>query len=289
MSQKKAVIYMVLAAILWSTAGMLIKLVSLHPMAIAGIRSGIAAIVMLPFVRINKNLFTKNKLLAALFYSLTVILFVNANKLTTSVNAIFLQFTAPIWVALFSRWFLKSKIRRSDWVAIIVIFLGMGLFFIDNLSSGRLIGNILGLISGFTFAGMIVSFKQQEKGATIGAIFVGNVFNAVLCLPFYFLAIPNTKSLLGLVLLGVFQVGIAYILYAKAIEHLTVIEGILIPALEPILNPVWVLLIIHEVPSSKAIVGGIIVISALITRSIYQTKVNSNNAPHELTFDTTTT
>lgn len=272
MSQKKAVLYMVLSAILWSTGGMLIKLVTLHPMAIAGIRSGIAAIIMLPFVNLNKDLFHKNKLLGAIFYSLTVILFVNANKLTTSVNAIFLQFTAPIWVALFSRWFLKTKIRRSDWITIIVIFLGMGLFFIDNLSTGRLIGNILGLISGITFAGMIVAFKQQEKGAPIGTIFIGNAFNSVLCIPFYFLTIPNAKSILGLLLLGIFQVGIAYILYAKAIEHLSVIEAILIPALEPILNPVWVLLIIHEAPSSKAIAGGIIVISALITRSIYQTK-----------------
>jgi drug/metabolite transporter (DMT)-like permease len=270
MTQKKAVIYMVLAAILWSTAGMLIKLVDLHPMAIAGMRSGIAAIVMLPFINLNKDLFQKNKLLGAILYSLTVILFVNANKLTTSVNAIFLQFTAPIWVALFSRWFLKTKIRRSDWITIIVIFFGMGLFFLDNLSTGRLIGNIIGLISGITFAGMIIAFKQD--GAPIGTVFIGNVFNALICLPFYFLTVPNTESIIGLVLLGVFQVGLAYILYTKAIGHLSVIEAILIPALEPLLNPIWVLLIIHESPSSKAIIGGIIVISALITRSIYQAK-----------------
>lgn len=278
MKQKKAVIYMVIAAILWSTGGMLIKLVDLHPMAIAGIRSSIAAIIMIPFVNLDKSLFQKNRLLGSLFYSLTVILFVNANKLTTSVNAIFLQFTSPIWVALFSSWFLHIKTRRSDWLTIIVIFLGMGLFFIDNLSTGRLIGNILGLISGITFAGMIVAFKQQEKGAPIGTIFVGNIINCLLCLPFYFLQVPDTKSILGLALLGIFQVGIAYILYAKAIEHLTVIESILIPALEPILNPIWVLIIIGETPSIKALVGGTIVIVALISRSIYQgTKVTASH------------
>lgn len=283
MNRKKAVFYMVVAAILWSTGGMLIKLVNLHPIAIAGIRSSIAALTMLPFVPLNKSLFQKNRILGALFYSLTVILFVVANKLTTSVNAIFLQFTAPIWVALFSSWFIHIKTRRSDWITIVVIFLGMGLFFLDDLSAGRLFGNILGLISGITFGGMIVALKQQEKGAPLGTIFIGNVFNGLICIPFYFMSSPDTTSILGLVLLGIFQVGIAYILYTKAIEHLSAIEGILIPALEPILNPIWVLLIIGETPSFKAILGGSIVICALIIRNIYQSRKTLLQSPQNMT------
>lgn len=271
MSQKKAVLYMIMAAILWSTGGMLIKLVNLHPIAIAGIRSSIAALTMLPFVPL-KGLLKKNRILGAFFYSSTVILFVVANKLTTSVNAIFLQFTAPIWVALFSSWFLHIKARRSDWITIIMIFLGMGLFFLDDLSTGKLLGNIFGLISGIAFAGMIVALKQQEKGAPLGTIFIGNVFNGLICIPFYFMQVPDSTSVLGLVLLGIFQVGISYILYAKAIEHLSAIEGILIPVLEPILNPIWVLVFIGETPSAKAIIGGLIVICTIVSRNIYQTK-----------------
>lgn len=272
MNRNKAVFFMVVAAILWSTGGMLIKLVNLHPLAIAGYRSSIAALTMLPFVPLNKSLFQKSRILGAMFYSLTLIFFVIANKLTTSVNAIFLQFTAPIWVALFSIWFIHIKPRRSDWLTIVVIFLGMGLFFLDDLSTGKLIGNIFGLASGITFAGMIVALKKQEKGAPIGSVFMGNIFNGLICLPFYFIKMPDSTSILGLVLLGVFQVGIAYVFYTKAIEHLSAIEGILIPVLEPILNPIWVLFIIGEAPSTKAIIGGFIVICAMVTRNIYQTK-----------------
>lgn len=273
MARKKAVLYMMLTALLWSTGGILIKLVDWNPMAIAGIRSGIAALTISPFVSFNKSLFLKKRIIGALFYSFTLILFVSANKLTTSANAIFLQFTAPIWVVLFSKLFLKIKIRRSDIITIFVIFLGMALFFLDNLNSGKLLGNILALMSGITFAGMTITLKQQAKDSPISTVFIGNFLNFLLCIPFYFLSIPSPKSILGLILLGTFQVGFSYILYAKAIDHLTVIEATLIPVIEPLLNPIWVLIFIGETPGVKAIIGGIIVILSMVIRGIYQSSV----------------
>lgn len=270
MKRNKAVLYMMLTALLWSTGGILIKLVDWHPMAIAGIRSGIAAVTVLPIVPFNKSLISKRRLIGALFYSLTLILFVSANKLTTSANAIFLQFTAPIWVVLFSKLFINIKIRRSDTITIVVIFMGMALFFLDNLNSGKLLGNILGLMSGITFAGMTIALKQQAKESPISTVFIGNFMNFLICIPFYFISMPSSKSILGLILLGVFQVGFSYILYTKAIDHLTVIEATLIPIIEPLLNPIWVIIFVGEIPKAKAIIGGIIVILSMIIRGVYQ-------------------
>lgn len=273
LNHKTAVLLMIITAMLWSTGGMLIKLVNWHPIAIASGRSLIAIFIMLPFVRIKRSDFQFKLLLPSMMQAMTCILFINANKLTTSANAIFLQFTAPIWVLIFSIVFLKAKIRKSDWVTIIVIFSGIGLFFIEDISVGSLLGNILALCSGITFAGMIVSLKALPKGASMKTVFMGHGITFLVGLPFYLTsAFPDKTGLFGLLLLGVFQLGISYMLYAKAIEHVSAIEGILIPVLEPIFNPIWVMLFVGETPSVTAFAGGFIVITTVILRSLHQQK-----------------
>lgn len=269
--RKKAMIYLVITAVLWSIGGLFIKLVDWNPLAIAGARSGIAAVVMLIYLRkpVIRPL-SKLKKMGAFAYASLLILFVTANKLTTSANAILLQFTAPIWVALFSHWFLKEKIRKSDWAAIITVILGMLLFFLGDLESGNLIGNFIALLSGVAMAALIILLKLQAEDSPIEITLVGNIITFIIGFPFFFLSTPSINSVSGLLILGVFQLGIPYILYTNSIKYVSAVEAVLIPFIEPLLNPVWVFLVTSESPSGYGFVGGAIIVIALITREIYQ-------------------
>ncbi|MBB6214475.1 drug/metabolite transporter (DMT)-like permease [Anaerosolibacter carboniphilus] len=274
-NRKKAIKYMIIASVLWSIGGLFIKLVDWHPMAIAGGRSGIAAVVMLCYLR-KPNVRTKKlTLLGASAYAALLILFVTANKLTTSANAILLQFTAPIWVALFSRWFLKERVQKSDWAAIIAVMLGMVLFFIGDLRTGHMLGNLIAVLSGIAMASMIILLKLQNEGSPVEITLLGNIFTFVIGLPFFFSSIPSWSSLFALLILGIFQLGISYILYTVAIPHVSAIEAILIPVIEPLLNPIWVFWFTRELPGHHALWGGMIVILAITIRSIYQARKDS--------------
>ncbi|RJP70546.1 MAG: DMT family transporter [Ignavibacteriales bacterium] len=265
----KSIVLLILTALLWSSGGVLIKLVQWNPVAIAGGRSIIALVFILLVTRKFRIQLTFIKILGGLAYAATVILFVLSNKLTTAANAILLQFTAPIYVALFGNWFLKEKMSRIDWLTILLVMSGMTLFFVDRLSAGSLIGNITAILSGVAFAWLVLTMRKQKDESPIESVIIGNLLTALIGLPFMFGAIPDSNSILGLLLLGVFQLGLSYIFYSTAIKHVTAIEGILIPVLEPILNPVWVLLIVGERPSYWAVIGGIVVISSVTFRSLF--------------------
>jgi len=264
----RAIIYLIITALLWSSGGLLIKLVAWNAVAIAGTRSAIAALVIFAFHRRMSFNWGFAQLGGALCYAGTVILFDAATKLTTAANAILLQYTAPIYVALFSYWLLKERITRSDIFTIIAAFGGMVLFFLDDLSKGGFWGNIIAILSGIAFAGTVLFLRKQKNHSPLESVFLGNILSFLIGLPFIAQSLPDAKSWLGLVLLGVFQLGCSYILYAEAIKHVTALEGILIPILEPVLNPVWVFLMIGEVPGKWAIVGGIIVLVSVTLRCI---------------------
>lgn len=262
-----------LASVLWSTAGLLFKWVLWNPAAIAGIRSGIAATVLLIYwlVKYKKlpPLPTQKKALGALNYMVLVLLFVSANKLTTAANAILLQFTSPIWVIVLARLFLKEPMRQSGIITSIVVLLGMGLFFFDNLSIGGMLGNGLAVLSGIAMAVMVVSLKGVKTGSPLEIIFWGNVFTFLAGIPFYGGIEFSAQNVMAIGLLGVFQVGVAYIFYCAGIQKLSALEGVLITVLEPLLNPVWVLLLYGETLSVPALVGGAIVIAAVLFQSVY--------------------
>lgn len=278
-SKNRAIIMLVMAAVLWSTGGILIKLVDWNPVAISGSRSGISALFMLMYLKYrakkvtgNSKLnikFTKVKIIGAFVYASTVICFVVANKLTSSANVILLQYTAPIWVAMFSGLILNEKVRKADWVSIACVMFGMALFFIGDIEKGELIGNIVAIFSGVSLAGVILSLKLQEYGTAVEMTFLGNALTFVIGLPFMFLSVPSLSSIFGLILLGVFQLGISYILFAESVKHVSAIEAILIPVIEPLLNPIWVFIFAAEVPKSTAILGGTIVILSVVLRSIF--------------------
>lgn len=260
------------AAIMWSLGGVLIKLVAWHPVAIAGTRSLIGAILIGMVLRKQLRFsWSWIEIGAALAYAGTVVSFVIANKLTSAANAILLQYTAPLYVILFSPLFLSEKAHWRDWLTLCIMLGGMLLFFMDELTTDGYMGNSIALLSGLCFAWLTLLLRRQKDGSALPSLFLGNLLAGVIGLPFMFSAPPaDAMSWLGLLLLGVVQLGLPYILYALALRHIRAIEGILIPMVEPILNPVWVFLIIGEQPTSHAIIGGAIIIGAVVFRARYQ-------------------
>ena len=263
-----AIIQLVSTALLWSMGGLLIKWVQWNPIAIAGMRSALAAILMLIFCRPLKFHWSFAQVGGMVSYAATVILFVSANKMTTAANAILLQYTAPIYVAVFSGWFLKEKITKLDWLTIAITMVGMFLFFQDNITVGGFWGNMVAIASGVAFASLVLFTRMQKDGSSLESLFLGNILTAVIGLPFMLGVMPSVQSWIGLLLLGFFQIGLSYILFAKALKHLTALEGILIPIIEPVLNPIWVFFLLGEKPGPWAIIGGLVILVAVTTRCV---------------------
>lgn len=273
--RKRSIGFIIAASILWSSGGILIKLVPWHPVAISGIRSGIAAIMMFFYLKNFKGpiktkdifKFSKNKYFGAACYSTTVLVFVIANKMTTAANTILLQYTAPIWVALIAHFFLKEKVKRRDWITVCIVFMGMGLFFVGDMDTGNMLGNLIAVFSGISLAAAVVMMRFQN-GKAVEMTFIGNVITFIVASPFYFSQTYTVGSIVGILLLGIFQLGLAYILFAESVPHVSSLESILIPVIEPLLNPIWVFLFYGETVGITAIAGGIIVVSSVIIKSI---------------------
>ena len=270
LKNKKAVSLVLLAitAILWSIGGLLIKKVNAHPLAIAGMRSAISGIIILLYVKKPKFNWSFPQIAAAVVYAVTVISFVAANKYTTAANAILIQYTAPVYVALLGGWLLKEKPVLLDWITIAIVFGGMFLFFMDNLDTRGILGNIFAAISGVGFGMFPIFMRMQKEGSPIESVLLGNIITALIGLPFLGTAIPDSTGWISLIVLGIFQLGIPYILYSIAIKHATALEACLVTALEPLLNPVWVFLVIGEVPGGWSLVGGSIVFLAISLRYV---------------------
>jgi drug/metabolite transporter (DMT)-like permease len=267
----RSVLLLLLAALCWSLGGVLLKSVDWPPLAVAGGR-GLIAAVFLYLVAGRSFRFRWGWLPigTAVAYAGCTVLFAAANRYTTAANAILLQYTAPVYVALLGAWLLREKPSRSDWLMMAVVLGGMALFLYDGLQLNSLTGILLAIASGVFFAGMIVMLRMQKDGAPLGSIILGNLIGFLIGLPFIIDApLPDARSSVALLLLGVVQLGIPYLLYARAIRHVTALEAVLIPVIEPILNPVWVMLLIGERPSPLALVGGAVVLVAVTLRSIH--------------------
>ena len=246
----------------------LIKLVDWPPMPIAGVRSAIAAVVLTLVIRRPHFTWSRPQLAGAISYAISVSLFVAAMKWTTAANAIVLQYTAPVYVALLGAWLLGERTTRLDWLAILFTLTGVALFFFDSLTPGALRGNIAALASGFAFACLIVSLRSQRHGSPFESVLLGNLIVAVVAIPFYSSPAPDLRGWLTLLFLGVFQLGIAHVLYASALKHVRAIEAALVPMIEPILSPLWALLVIGERPGPYAILGGCLVLGTVAARGV---------------------
>jgi len=265
----RAVGLLVVAALCWSLGGLLIKAVNWPPLAVAGGRGIIAAFFLTatnPGLRFR---FTRIQWIGAIGYAACTILFCVATKLTTAANAILLQYTAPVWIALLSAWLLGEPATRADWVTIAAVLGGMTLFFADSLELTHVLGNTVAVLSGLGFAGMTIALRKQKDGSPVESIILGNVLAFLVGLP-WIVGAPalSAAGWISLAVLGLVQLGVSYWLYARAIRHVTALEAVLIPVIEPILNPVWVLLALGERPTPLSLAGGVIVLGAVTWRAL---------------------
>ncbi len=257
---------------MFSSGGLVIKLITISPQAVVGVRGAIAAIVLAFFMRKPKFTFSVSQIGGAVAIMAAQLFFVMATKQTTAANAIFIQYTAPIYVAIFGIWYLKEKLTWIDWVSIGVVFAGLLLFFNGNLDATAIQGNLNAMISGVALAWFILFLRKQKDTSTIESIFLGNVLAAIIGVPFLFSEQPTVNDWLALGFLGVFQLGLPFVLMSISIKRLTAIEAILIQALEPIANPIWVFLVISEQPSRMAFIGSLVVLAAVTFRAVMRRK-----------------
>ena len=257
-----------LTAVLWSLGGVLIKSVEWHPLGIAGTRSAIAAVILWIWLRRPQFTWSFNQVGAAVAYVGTVLLFVMATQWTTAANAIFLQYTAPIYVAIAGPLVLRERSRRVDWICIGMAIAGIGLFFKDDFTVTGGWGIAAALASGLSFATMVIFLRREKDGSPLSALLLGNIAAALVGLPMVIVAPPPAAALLPLLALGVLQLGIPYLLYGLAIRRVTALEATLIPMLEPVLNPLWVGLVIGEIPGPWSMAGAGLVLLAVLIRAL---------------------
>lgn len=270
--RRKAVFYLVAAAILWSTSGFFVKILDWQPIAILAGRSLFASVVFLIYLRRVPTRFNRWQLLAAGAFILTQFLYITSIKLTTAANAIFLQYTAPIYIVLLAFWFLREKPSRTDWISMVIIFLGLGLFFGDKLSTDGLYGNLLAVLSGVTSAVMMVAFRAQKNGDPAESNLIAFLVTATLGFPFVLQQTWTLNSWLILAFLGIVQIGFAFIFFSKGIKHIPALEANLIGTLEPMLNPIWVFLFYGESMGRYAFLGGLVVLGGVILSAVGSAK-----------------
>lgn len=254
------------SAVLWSFSGVLVKSMQWDPLAIAGARSAIATPVILLFTGRPRITFSPPQMAGAIAYAGTMVCFILATRMTSAANAIFLQYTAPIYVAVAGHWWLRERTLRSDWITIPVAIGAIGLFFMDRLSVSGLWGNVFALLSGLCFAGTVLCLRRERASSPATVILLGNILAALVSLPFMLKSPFPVRELPAILILGVVQLGLGYGLYSIAIKRVTALEATLIPLLEPVLNPVWVMLAIGETPGPWARIGGAAVLLTVLFR-----------------------
>jgi drug/metabolite transporter (DMT)-like permease len=277
-----------LCAVLWSTSGLFIKLVDWHPVLIAGARSLIAALFMGGIRLLSGGRRRKAAGIAAagdggidgtrafsvwaggIAYAVTMISFVIANKLTASANAILLQYSAPVWAAVLGWLVIKEKPRWEHWGALVLVMLGMLLFFKEGLAGGALLGDALAVFSGVCFGANSVFMRMGKEGNPADAMLLAHALTAAFSIPFFFIYPPvlTPGGAAAILFMGVLQIGCASLLFSYGIRRVRAVQAMLTAMIEPVLNPVWVLLITGEKPSPRALAGGGIIVAAVLISSI---------------------
>jgi drug/metabolite transporter, DME family len=271
------------AAFLFSTGGAAIKATSFSGWQVAGFRSLVAAVALFLLVPAARRKWSRRTLFVALGYAGTLVLFVLANKLTTSANAIFLQDTAPLYMLLLGPWLLREPVRRSDLVLMVVIAAGMSLFFVGGQDVQRTApdpfrGNIIAALAGVCWALTIGGLRWIETASSgresgMATVVAGNLIACLICLPKALpLNAPSMADWVVILYLGVFQIGLAYIFLTRAMRRTPALEASLLLLAEPAMNPVWAWLVHGERPGALAILGGVLILSATFGRSLAHAK-----------------
>jgi len=288
-SARKGSIAILAAALLWSTGGLFIKEVSLDAWGVSFWRSSFAASTVLIIYLIRRSHVRKTEpespkglqewlspfvLLSAVCYALLLVLFVMATKLTTSANAIFLQYTAPIYVLFIEPMLSKSKMKRGDLATVVISTAAMALFFIGKFEIRSIWGNVAALASGVAFAiyALVLKHERATEDRRWQIVIVGHIMIAISMAVISAMGLTSfslsSGDFIRLLYLGIFQIGIAYAFFTYGISHVRAIDATLIAMVEPVLNPIWVFLGVGERPANFAILGGLIILSVSIIRTI---------------------
>lgn len=274
--QTKGILYVFLSAVLFSMGGLFVKLVPWSPLSINGIRNLIALVVFGLYLKVTHHRIVINGavLFGAVCMAGTTTLYCLSNKLTTAANAIVLQFTAPIFVIFLMWFFFKERPKKLDVMACLCVFAGILCFFIDGLSTGNMLGNGVAILAGVCYAGvfMMNSFPNSDSQSSI---FLGQVISAVTCSWFVMGETDfGVAAIGGILVLGVFQVAMAYIFMAKGLEDTPAVTASLTTAIEPILNPILVAIVYHEVVTPLALVGAVIVVGSVVAYNVAKARMD---------------
>ena len=273
MTRNRAILEMLLCAALWSIAGIFIKLIPWNSIVIAGLRSLIAGLVMFVYMRARGIGFTADRrsLAGGAALCLTLTCFVAANKLTTAANSIVLQFTAPMFIVVFSALFLKKRFSRADVLAVVLTMAGISLFFFDQLTPGHLAGNCVAIFAGMAFACYYMSLEGASESQRMSAILIAHGLTFLVGLPFTFVYPPELSAapVACILVLGVLQLGIPYVLLGRASGACPPLACSLLGAVEPLLNPVWVFIFDGEAPGLWALIGGVVVVATITVWCVY--------------------
>jgi len=257
---------MVATASLWSIGGLFIKVIDWNPFAIAGVRSLIASLVVMAFLGRPKIRFTFPLLAAAVANAATMLLFVAANKTTTAANAILLQYMAPVFTGVIGALLLKERMRREQWISVFFVAAGMTIMFANRLGGGRMVGDLIALMSGVTFSFYFVFMRMQKEGSPLASNLLSQWIAAGVCLAVsLFLPPPRftQESVAAILVLGIVQIGLPSVLIAHAIKRISAVSANLIAVIEPLLNPLWVFLVLGEHPGMNTIIGGAVILGAV--------------------------
>lgn len=273
-AKRKGTLCVFLAAVLYSLGGLCIKVIPWNGLSINGARNMVAVVVIGLYLLAthHKPKFNKWVLLGAVSVCGTNTLFSVANKLTTAANTIVLQFTAPVFVILLSILFWRKRPTRLDVGACVLVLAGVVCFFVESLDGGGRLGNILALLSGLSYAGVFL-MNDLPDGDPISSVFWGDICSVVIGLPFLVQETEFTAVAIGSVLvLGVFQVGLAYILMCIGLRTTPAVTAALVSGIEPVLNPLLVAAFYGETVGPLALVGAVIVIASVIGYNVLKAR-----------------
>jgi drug/metabolite transporter (DMT)-like permease len=266
--RQRGLLYVAAAALFWSTGGIGIKAIDDAPLKVTFYRSLFAAVGL--FLLLGRNVWGRRRWRSSVTFAAAIVsygacltTFVVATKWTTAANAIFLQYAGVIWVLLFSPLVVREPMRGRDVAAITVALAGMALFFVGRFETRGMAGNAMALLSSIFFAALILALRREHDSAQ-SAITWGNATLALALLPAVHgqLAL-TTKSFLVLLFLGLVQIALAYVLFVKGLRYITATQASLTGMLEPVMNPIWVLLLLGERPSVYAMCGAVVVLAAI--------------------------
>ncbi|HEX9271773.1 MAG TPA: DMT family transporter [Candidatus Binatia bacterium] len=264
---RRARLSLLFAAVLWSLAGIFIKFLSLPPLTIVFYRSLFASLFFAFFVRRSIAIPRVALLVSALAYTAAISAFVSANKITTAANAIALQYTAPMFVFMIVHFLFGEKITGASWISLVLGMLGIAVICVGSAGQPDAAGVMIALLSGLLFSIYMVSLRFLKEFNPGTLTFLNNLVCCLILLPLVGSELSlSLKEGWIVAVMGVVQLGIPYWLFSKGLEQISVQEASLIVLIEPVLNPLWVALIVGELPSGATLVGGLCIVGSLAFR-----------------------